>query len=577
MIGGRGTRAPLHHVRKDRRPGGTTHRRRVDRTGIRVIDCSASVLKAGLAVATVLFAPVALAEVPPPTAPVPAADGEPRDRPTRHLDIMEYQVQGNTLLSVIEIEEAVYPHLGPDRTADDVEAARAALEAAYSAKGYVTVVATIPPQDPKSEVITLQVIERPVGRLRVRGSRYFSLQKIKEQAPSVAEGKVPNIDKLSDDVVDLNLIPDRRVTPELKTGAAPGTVDVDLKVEDEFPLHGSLEINNRKSADTEPLRLVTSLRYDNLWQRGDSISFSYQTAPQRTDDSQVWSGSYLARIPDSRVSALVYGLRSKSDVASVGDVNVIGDGEIVGGRALWPFSIEAGFVQSLSAGMDYKHFGEDTVFGEDVTPAPITYYPFTIGYLANWSDGDDSKTDVGANVVFTLGNMGSSSSQFRNKRQGADPSFIYLTADGSRTQELPEQFQLAGRATSQVTGQELINNEQYSLGGLDSVRGYLESEALGDYGIALQTELRSPPLATELDPYLNELRLLGFFDFGAAGIHRPQPEQDGSFTLGSAGVGARLKLFDHLGGTIDVAYPLFDGPETDKGHIRTNFRAWGEF
>ncbi len=522
-----------------------------------------------------LVATTGNADIPASSGPV--AGAEQASGQTARINIMEYRVEGNTLLSVIEVEEAVYPFLGPDRSPDDIEAARAALEAAYGAKGYATVTASIPQQDLNSEVITLQVAERPVGRLRVRGARYFTPSKVKEQAPSVAEGTVPNFKALSKEVVDLNLLPDRRVTPELRAGVAPGTVDVDLKVEDEFPLHGSVELNNRKSQDTEPLRLVASLRYDNLWQRGDSISFSYQTAPQRTSDSEVYSGSYLARIPDSRASLLFFGLRSKSDVASVGGTNVIGDGEIIGGRAVWPFTIESGFVQSLSAGMDYKHFGEDTVFGEGIIQAPITYYPFTIGYAATWNEDDAAKNEVGANVVFTTGTMGSSSAQFRNKRSGADPAFIYLTADGSRTQELPDGFQLYGRATGQASAQELINNEQFSIGGLDTVRGYLESEALGDYGIALQTELRTPRLATELEPNLNELRLVGFFDFGAAGIHHPLPEQDGSFTLSSAGIGARVQVFEHLNGTIDVAYPLMSGPDTDKGHIRTNFRAWGEF
>jgi hemolysin activation/secretion protein len=548
----------------------------VSRMGSRGGDVSILLFGAGLALSALLIAPAGRAEVVP-FSPTPVGEHGSAIPPAGSIDIMEFRVEGNTLLSVIEIEEAVYPFLGSGRTTGDLEAARAALEAAYGAKGYETVTADIPPQDLRGEVITLQVVERPVGRLRVRGSRYFSLAKVKEQAPSVAEGTVPNFDRLRDDVIDLNLLADRRVTPELKTGVAPATVDVDLKVEDQFPLHGSIELNNRKSRDTEPLRLDISLRYDNLWQRGDSISFAYQTAPQRTSDSEVYSGSYLARIPDSRVSLLLYGLRSKSDVASVGDINVIGDGEIIGGRALWPFTIEAGFVQSLSAGMDYKHFGEDTEFGSDVTSAPITYYPLTIGYAANWSEDDDSRNEVGANVVFTFGNTGSSSSQFQNKREGADPSFIYLTAEAARTQELPRQFQLVGRVAGQATGQELISNEQFSLGGIDTVRGYLESEALGDYGIALQTEFRSPPLATQLEPHLNEFRLLGFFDFGAAGIHNPQREQDASFTLGSVGFGARLKVFDHLGGTVDVAFPLYDGPDTDRGHIRTNFRAWGEF
>lgn len=506
---------------------------------------------------------------------VPGEAGPALSKPAV-FNIMEYQVDGNTLLPVIDVEEAVYPFLGFGKTPADIEAARAALENAYQKRGFATVTAEIPPQDAASEVVKLRVVERPVGRLRVRGSRYFSLDAIKQAAPSLAEGTVPNFDEVEEDIVDLNLIPDRRVTPVLKAGIAPGTVDVDLQVEDGFPLHGSFELNNRKSQNTEPLRAVASLRYDNLWQRGDSISMSYQVAPQRTADTEVFTGSYLARVPDSRLSLLLYGLKSDSDVAAVGGTSVVGQGEIIGGRALLPVTIQPGFVQSLSGGVDYKHFEEDVVLGSDTSSGPVTYYPFSFGWTGNWS-AETSRTEAGATVVFTLTDLGSSSTQFNNKRDGADPSFILLQADASRTQDLPEDFQAFARLQGQAAGQPLISNEQFSLGGLDSVRGYLESEALGDYGMSLQSEIRSPSLGAMIAPWIGELRLRGFADFGAAGVQKPGPEQDGSFLLSSAGVGATIRVLDHVGGSLDVAVPLKDGPETQEGHVRTLFRAWGEF
>ena len=59
--------------------------------------------------------------------------------------IREYRVRGATRLPKEEIEEAVYPFLGPGRTPGDVEDARAALEKAYKDKGYQTVVVQVPP------------------------------------------------------------------------------------------------------------------------------------------------------------------------------------------------------------------------------------------------------------------------------------------------------------------------------------------------------------------------------------------------------------------------------------------------
>jgi len=128
----------------------------------------------------------------------------------------------------------------------------------------------------------------------------------------------------------LNQIPDRRVTPATRVGVRPGTIDVDLMVEDAFPLHGSLELNNRHGRYTTPLRLAASLRYDNLWQLGHSIAVSYQLAPSRLKDGKVFTASYLARFPNLYWLTLSANyLRQNSDVSTVGGVNVAGPGRLL--------------------------------------------------------------------------------------------------------------------------------------------------------------------------------------------------------------------------------------------------------
>src|SRR4029077_18870316 len=144
----------------------------------------------------------------------------------------------------------------------------------------------------------LQVTESPVGRLRVRGSRYFSLKKIKEAAPSLAEGGVPNFNEVTHDIVAINQLPDRRITPSIKAGIVPGTVDVDLNVQDTLPLHGSVELNNRYSPDTPPLRLNVSASYNNLWQLGHSLGGSVQISPEDINQVKVFSGYYVMRFSD---------------------------------------------------------------------------------------------------------------------------------------------------------------------------------------------------------------------------------------------------------------------------------------
>ncbi|MEI9923188.1 MAG: POTRA domain-containing protein [Bradyrhizobium sp.] len=173
-----------------------------------------------------------------PAAQAAVAPQPPKPTTPRNFDIDEIRVDGADAMPQIEVEQAVYPFLGPHRTAADVEKARAALEKRYHDKGYQTVVVSIPPQNVDGHVIVLKVVEAKVGQLRVKNSRFFDLAKIKAKATSLQEGTLPNFNDVSKDIVALNQWSDRRVTPALRAGVTPGTVDV---VEDKAPIHGSLE------------------------------------------------------------------------------------------------------------------------------------------------------------------------------------------------------------------------------------------------------------------------------------------------------------------------------------------------
>jgi hemolysin activation/secretion protein len=517
-----------------------------------------------------------------PSADAQDAGGATADAPAQRFLVNEYRIEGITLLPQIEVEEAVYPFLGEDRTADDVEKARAALEQAYFSKGYQTVGVAIPPQQVTDGVVVLQVTESKIGRLRVKGSRYFSLEQIKEQASSLAEGTVPNFNDVTKDIVTLNQIPDRRITPTLRAGVAPGTVDVDLNVDDTLPFHGNAELNNRYSKDTTKLRFNASARYDNLWQLGHSLSVSYQVAPENPDDAQVFSGSYLARITDIPwLSFLVYGVKQDSDVATLGGVNVAGRGEIIGGRALFTLPSEQGFFHTLSAGIDYKHFTEGVTLGGDKLDIPITYYPLTASYGATWQS-DGALTQLNTGVTFHFRGLGSNPQEFDAKRFEADGSFIYFRGDLAHTHDLPDDLQLYGKLLGQLASGPLVSSEQFSGGGLDTVRGYLESEALGDNGVIGSIELRSPPLLGVLGlaseaPFINEWRAYVFAEGGTLSINEPLPEQDSRFTLASIGLGSRVRLVDYLNGSIDLGFPLRSQTDTRAHDPRLTFRLWGEF
>jgi hemolysin activation/secretion protein len=437
------------------------------------------------------------------------------------------------------------------------------------------------------------VVEAKVGRLRVRGARYFLPDSIKKKAPSLAEGTVPNFTDVTRDIVALNRFPDLQVTPVLQPGIEPGTVDIDLNVKDKLPLHASLELNNRHSPDTTALRVNGSISYNNLWQLGHSAGFSFQLAPERLEDAEVFSAYYIAPVPGvDGLSLMLQGTKQDSNVSTLGGAAVAGRGHIVGLHALVSLPPGKDFFHSLSLGIDYKHFDEDLILGVDETATPIDYYPISASYGATWT-GKNAFTELNAALNFHLRGMGSKPEKFDAKRFNADGGYLYFRGDLSHTHDLPGGFQVFGKVQGQIASAPLINSEQFAGGGLATARGYLESTALGDNGIFGTLELRTPSIpalfrrkgndtsggqkseATEEKG--NEWRFHVFCDAGRLTLNDPLPEQEDRFDLASCGVGSRFRFMNHLNGSIDAAWPLISQSSTMAHDLFVTFRVWTDF
>jgi len=495
------------------------------------------------------------------------------------LFIREFRVEGARKLPRLAVEEAVYPYLGPGRAPGDVELARAALEKAYHDSGYQTVGVQVPAQDGRSGIIRLVVVEVPIGRLRVRGARYSSPASIKAMAPSLAEGTVADFSAIPKDIVALNQVPDRRVTPSMRPGVEAGTVDVDLEVKETAPVHASVELNNRNGPNTDPLRVNASVSATNLWQSGHALGVSFQGSPQKPSQVRVFSAYYLARFRDPDApSLLIQGTKQDSNVSTLGDVAVAGRGQTLGLRAIFNLPSDREFTQSVSAGFDYKHFNQTVNLGTTSTGAPnvvvtpITYYPLSANYTASWPR-EHSTTEANAGVTFHVRGLGSSSAQFNDNRFSADSSFIYFRGDLSHTRDLPGGLQLFGKLQGQIADQPLLSAEQATGGGLGTVRGYLEGEQVGDNALFGSLELRSPQLVGLFGKIKGDWRIYVFSDAGWLTVIDPLPEQKNHFDFLSYGAGTRMRVADRFDGSFNVSFPKLKQGQTLASDVRVTFQA----
>ena len=499
----------------------------------------------------------------------PAAEAKPR------FDVWEYRVEGNTVLDSVAIERAVYGQLGPGKTLDDVNAARESLEKAYRDAGYPTVFVDVPEQAVDEGLVRIAVTEGRVSRVRITGARYYSNGWIRDQLPEITPGSVPRIDAFQEQLRALNVrSADRQLTPVLRPGQEQGTVEIELKVEDQLPVNGVLTVNNRNSPNTTATRLEAAVRYDNLWQRDHSFGLQYQVAPENPQETEVLAASYVLRPKASGTAFAFYGLTSNSDIATVGgDISVIGSGQVYGTRAILPLPAGDAFFHSLQLGVDFKDFGETVGFnaeGEEDIVTPITYLNWSVGW--NATVPRETRThSYDLTLNFGVRNLANGDQEFADKRYKGLPNYIYLRGGYEIVQALPLwSTSLALELSGQLTTDALISNEQFAAGGMDSVRGYYEGEVLGDYGIQFDLEWRTPNLGPGLWNSIGNLYGFGFVDGAHLLLNDPLPGQVDNATLLSTGVGLQL-LADPLTAALDFAVPLRDGPTTVKGDERLLF------
>ncbi len=508
------------------------------------------------------------------TASPSAASKSAASKSDNRFDILEYRVLGNSLLPNRAVERAVYPFLGPNLDLAAIQHAVASLEKAYKDAGYGTVFVDIPEQRVGDDgVVRLRVTEGRLDSVQVKGARYYAGRQLLAELPALKAGATPNLPALQQQLARVNAqTPDRTVTPVLKAGPEVGTVDIDLDVRDDLPLHGSVEADDQYTANTTPNRVSASLSYDNLWQLNHSLSLQFQTAPADPKDAEVEAATYLLRQEDPAAGMWAFSaIHTDSNVATLGTLGVLGKGSIYGVRWIDPVVNTQALSQSVTLGVDYKDFLEDIqLSGSPGLQTPIKYLNWSALYSGAWRTSDRT-VSFSTGVNFGIRDLVNQPEEFDSRRYGALPNYFYVRSSGEVLQGLPGGLAVLARFNGQWSPSPLIDDEQFAMGGLDTVRGYLVAEALGDEAATGTLELHSPEIGRSWGPELHGFYAFVFGDVGLVGLQEPLPEQPRWTHLGSTGLGLRMEGASGLQGAFDYALPLVTGPYTHRGDPRIDF------
>ncbi len=533
---------------------------------------------------------------PKPSANLPSVPDAGSGDAALVFPVTGFDVTGNTLLLPSRIDEVLKPYVKADASIADVQAARDALAKAYDGDGFLTVDVRLPQQTIGDGRVRIDVVENRLGDVTLRndGVKWFGDDGVRRDLPHVVPGAILRREDLAADLAGANGNPDRVVhAPIPSAGKEPRTTDLTVEVEDRIPLHGSVDFNNEYTPGSPTTRLVTNLSYANLWDLGHVASVFYQFAPDyRFPDVQIYSGTYQAPMPWDReqsVVGYVVSTRTRTDLVNAPGLSAAGSSLDAGGRYFAPLpaipGVE-GFTHTGSFGLDRKEI-ENGLFAPAIRiRTPITYMPFAASYTANLLT-PQTFTTMQLGLSFNFAGMvdGGSKTTFQINRGGVNdlnpvngtyqiftgsmntmlrvPAILETLAAGRWIEHAPttksfaEDWTLAAVIRGQAASQPLVSTEQFAAGGVQTVRGYLQSEVIGDDAFNVQAELRTPFFRNFLGGWLSERAQLCVFYDGAQLYTLPtRPDQAvPSQDIQSFGVGVRAGFFDRIRAEFYVAHP----------------------
>ncbi len=516
------------------------------------------------------------------TTPSAAAAAQAAAPDALRFDIFEFVIEGNTVLPGHLIENAVSPFLGERKTIADAEGARKAVERLYQDAGYLSVSVELPPQRVGSQggEVKLLITEAKLEQLRVSDAQYNLPSQIRQGLPSLRPGAVPNFQDMQDELSALSRQgSDREITPLVTAGEQESSVNIDLKVRDELPLHGMVELNSKQSPNTQRTRLEASVSYDNLFQRQHGLNLYWFYSPLKPAESNVLSMNYQLPLgqPGDRLFASF--TTSNSNTPTTLGGATVSKGETYGLRWRHNLMARGSYTHAVTLSGDYRNSRDQNqdVAGFSTESPDLSYPSLGVSYdLTRFGQIPDRVTTFEAALTMSTHRLAKREvtcpsddqvkDQFECKRAGATPNFEVMTLKASHREPIYKGWNMYGRLQAHLASGPLVPAEQITAGGADSVRGYFEGEQAGDNGVLVRLELNTPTWAVD------GLRTtaLAFFDRAQLTRLDALPGEVKRTQLGSTGFGFRFDGPWGLSATLDWARVLYDTPlsggQVGRGH-----------
>jgi hemolysin activation/secretion protein len=477
--------------------------------------------------------------------------------------VKRFIFKDNTVLDEAAVQTILKDYLNRPVSLADLLELETKLTKLYTDNGYINSGVVIPSQDINSGVVTIQAIEGQVEDINVNVDGRLKEGYIRSRLSRGTKSPF-NIQELQEALQLLQLNPlIENLNAQLSVGLRRDRWALDVDVNQSQAFRPVLFINNNRTPSVGSFQRGLELNHNNVLGYGDRFNFVYKN----TNGSNDFDTNYT--IPVNSLDGTV-GLGYRyvdSDIieGDFDDLDIESETNQYELTLRQPILVRANSesTQELALGLAFSRQSNSTTLrgvafplspgapetGDDIGETKIS----ALRFFQDWTRrtrkdvfAARSQVSVGLDLFGSTINVGAPDSKFVSWRG---------QAQWLRQLKSNSDINLLVRSDVQLSTSDLVPLEQFSLGGVESVRGYRQDALLGDNGALLSAEVRIPVYRWSNEQ--SSLSAVPFIDFGTTWSNSENVDQDED-TAASIGVGLQLALSDMLNARLDYGIPLIE-------------------
>ncbi len=413
--------------------------------------------------------------------------------------VKEFDFIGNHAFGSGTLAKQIVQYTGRKITSEELEAARQTITLYYVNHGYINSGALLPDQDPKDGVIHLQVVEGKLTSIVVTGNHWFQTWWLRNEMRQ-AGGEPLNFNHLKEGMQVLRENPTiSQVNAELQPGGAPGESQLKMEVQDHQPFRASIEINNYRPPSVGSTIAEAHISDLNLTGNNDPLLLTYGIAtstPGGFELSDFDNAAVDYRFPISpwRTTMELGADKNNSGILAA-PFNQL---DIVSKLTEYHASVHQPVFENpkrsliLTAELDSRR-SRTFLFGEPFTLSPGANNGVEDVTVPRFIQEFVDRSQVHVFSFRSQFSLGIDAIRSTINETSPDGHFFSWLGQSQYIRRLGDSDCLViGRLSGQIADRPLLSLEQLELGGISSVRGYLENQVLSDNGILASIEFRVP-------------------------------------------------------------------------------------